>query len=364
MCGRSAARGEHSEESVFSFRNIYRAYLDCRRSKRSSFNALKFEISSTDDLLRLEKELQSRSYHPSRSVLFAARRPKLREIFAADFRDRVVHHILVRHLTPIWEPVFIHDSYANRIDKGTHRAVKRLQAFLRKATLNGHARAYYLQLDIKDFFTSIDKEILTGLLEKKILDPDILWLTRLIIFWDCTKSYVLQGDKDILTNIPANKSLFGKDNKRGLPIGNLTSQFFANVYMNELDQYVKHTLKARYYVRYVDDFVLVSQDRAELAVWKAKIEQFLAERLKLTLHPRRQKLQPISNGIDFLGYVIRPNYILIRRRVVNNLKAKLKQFRGTQEKFNAMVASYMGHFKHASSYRLVHNLNLGGSNGL
>jgi hypothetical protein len=356
MFDRSAARGVQSEEGVFSFRNICRAYLDCRRSKRSSVNALKFEMNSLDDLLRLEKELQSRSYHPSHSVLFAARKPKLREIFAADFRDRIVHHILVRYLTPLWEPSFIYDSYANRIDKGTHRAIRRLQRFLRKATSNGHTRAYFLQLDIKDFFTSIDKEILFGLLKKKITDPDILWLTELIIFWDCTKSYVLQGDKDILTNVPANKSLFGKDNKRGLPIGNLSSQFFANVYMNELDQYIKHTLKVRYYVRYVDDFVLVSRDRAELAVWKAKIGQFLADRLKLTLHPRRQKLQPVSNGIDFLGYVIRPNYILVRRRVVNNLKAKLKAFRGSGEKFRAMVASYLGHFKWANSYRLTHKL--------
>jgi hypothetical protein len=164
----------------------------------------------------------------------------------------------------------------------------------------------------------------------------------------------------LLANIPDNKTLFGKDNRRGLPIGNLTSQFFANIILNELDQFVKHALKAHYYLRYVDDFVILSPDASQLRVWQAQIEEFLTNRLKLRLHPKRRKLLPISNGIDFLGYIIRPTYILVRRRVINNLKEKIRQFRQAREKdfrkFHDMVASYIGHLKHANSYRLINKL--------
>jgi hypothetical protein len=269
MSGQSVSdRGLQSE--VFSFKNAYRRYLDCRRKKRNTINALKYEINAGENTAKLEQELTDKTYRPSRSILFAARKPKVREIFAADFRDRVVHHILVKELEKIWEPIFIHDSYACRIGKGTHKAAKRLQAFLRRITANGHIRAYYLQLDVKDFFTSIDKDILFALLKAKLNSPEVLWLTEKIIFWDCTTSYVQRGNRTLLSNIPANKSLFGKENRRGLPIGNLTSQFFANVYMDRLDQFVKHTLKAHYYLRYVDDFVLLSQDREELRVGRKR----------------------------------------------------------------------------------------------
>lgn len=355
MCGQSVpARG--SKQDIFSFQNIYRAYLACRENKRSTANALKFEIEAEENILCLEKELKSKTYHPSRSILFTTEKPKRREIFAADFRDRVIHHLLVEQLERIWEPAFIHDSYACRIDKGTHKAVERLQTFLRRATANGKRRAYFLQLDIKDFFTSIDKELLFTIIQRKVRNPDILWLTRVVLFWDCTKSYILRGKPASLNQIPANKSLFGKDNKQGLPIGNLTSQFFANIYLNELDQFVKHTLKCRHYVRYVDDFVLLSQDRDELIQWRGEIEQFVRERLNLKLHPVRHKLLPVSNGIDFLGYIVRHNYKLVRRRVVNNLKVKIAAFKRAKvkdwEKFKDIIAAYIGHLKWADSFNL------------
>lgn len=349
-----SARG--SNQDIFSFQNIYRAYLECRKNKRNTINALRFEIEAEENIIRLERELKSRTYHPSRSILFTTEKPKRREIFAADFRDRVVHHLLVEQLERIWEPEFIHDSFACRINKGTHKAVKRLQTFLRRITLNGHARAYFLQLDIKDFFPSIDKQILFNILTRKVSAPDILWLAREVLFWDCTQSYTLRGPESAIKNIPPNKSLFGKENKRGLPIGNLTSQFFANVYLNELDQFVKHALRAPYYVRYVDDFVLLSKDRDELILWRSKIDQFVRERLNIQLHPARRKLLPVSNGVDFLGYIIRHNYILARRRVVNNLKAKIKAFKQSKvkdwNKFKDMIASYLGHLKHANSFKL------------
>lgn len=349
MCVRSVP----ASGSIFSFRNIYERYLDCRRKKRNTFNALEFETNLEENLIKLERELKEKKYHPSRSLLFATTKPKLREIFAADFRDRVVHHILVDQLEKIWEPIFIHDSYACRDDKGTHAAKERLQSFLRKITRNGHVPALYLQLDIKDFFASIDKEILFELLQQKIKYPDVLWLTRVILFWDCTQSFIQKGDRELLKHVPAHKSLFGKENKSGLPIGNLTSQFFANVYLNALDQFIKHELKAHYYVRYVDDFILLSRDQGELLQWKDQIAAFLQEKLLLQLHPKRQKLQPISNGIDFLGYIIRPGYILVRNRVVNNLKTKLRNFKGGVEARRDMIASYRGHFLHANAHLLT-----------
>jgi len=353
-----SAPASGSKESIFSFQNIYRCYLDCRRKKRNTYNALRFEINAEENILKLEHELKDYKYQPSRSILFAARKPKLREIFAADFRDRVVHHILVNELEKIWEPIFIYDSYANRDQKGTHKAVIRLQSFLRKITKNGHVRSYYLQLDIKDFFVSINKNILFNLIKAKVSDPEILWLTRVILFWDCSTSYVRRGPKQLLSEIPVNKSLFNKDNLRGLPIGNLTSQFFANLFLNELDQFIKHQLKVKYYIRYVDDFALLSRDKEELLHWKKEIKNFLSERLNLQLHPRRQKLQPVSNGIDFLGYIIRHNYILVRRRVINNLKAKIKELKNYPQQLKDSIASYLGHFKHAANYRLIKNLGL------
>jgi len=359
MYGQSvSASGLQSD--IFSYVNIYDAYLDCRSNKRNTYNALGFEINAGENIVKLEQELKDRTYHPSPSLLFAAKKPKVREIFAAPFRDRVIHHLLVNELEKIWEPIFIHDSYASRVFKGTHAAKERLYKFQRQITKNGKACAYYLQLDIKDFFISINKDTLFSLIKPKIENPDLLWLTQKIIFWDCTKSYVCKGEEQLLLNIPPNKSLFGKNNLRGLPIGNLTSQFFANIYLNELDQFVKHGLKAHYYMRYVDDFVLLSPDATELSAWRTQIEEFLLSKLSLRLHPKRHKLLPISNGIDFLGYIVRPRYTLVRRRVVNNLKEKIRQFKEARvkdfKKFHDSIASYLGHFKHANSYRLTNKL--------
>jgi len=343
---------------IFSYKNLYRCYLDCRKNKRNTINALRFEINTEENLLRLERELKNKTYNPSHSILFAARKPKLREIFAADFKDRIIHHLLVSELEKIWGKVFIYDTYACRKGKGTHKAMLRLRSFLNRVSKNRKVRAYYLQLDIKDFFTSIDKYILFSLVKKRISDPDILWLTEKILFWDCTTSFVLRDRKEIINEIPSNKSLFGKDNKRGLPIGNLTSQFFANIYLNKLDQYVKHSLKACYYIRYVDDFVILSTDREQLFTWQNEIEHFLKEKLNLTLHPRRRKLQPISNGIDFLGYIIRPQYVLVRNRVINSLRAKMREFKNNPKKLRDSIQSYVGHFRWANSYRLLKKLNL------
>ena len=354
------------KKKIFSFGNIYRSYLKCRRNKRNTVNALRFEVNAGENILKLEEELKGKTYRPSRSLLFFVKKPKLREIFAADFRDRVVHHVLVGYLEPILEKIFIHDSYACRKDKGTHKAMERLRGFIRKVSKNGVHRAYYLQLDIKGFFTNIDKQILYGLIKKRTVNKDILWLAENVIFHDCTKDYILRDKDNLFGEIPRGKSLFGKENIRGVPIGNLTSQFFANVYLNELDQFVKHRLKCRYYMRYADDFVLLSNSREKLYAWIEEIKMFLEQELRLELNPRRTKLRPVSDGIDFLGYIVRREYVLVRRRVVNNMDRKLKYFerhghtglsRETIENLRNSVQSYLGHFKWANSYRLREKLS-------
>ena len=291
---------------LFSFENLYRQYLRCRRQKRTTHNALRFEANLEENLVRLREELAGRTYHPSRSVCFVVKQPKFREIFAAEFRDRVVHHVLVEALERIWEPIFLHDSYACRKGKGTHRAVTRLQQSMRRVTHNGTKPGFALQLDIRGFFFHIDQERLFQIIAKRLRDETLLWLARTIIFHDCTEQPVFKTARTLWRHIPPHKTLFGTENRRGLPIGNLTSQFFSNVYLNELDQFVKHRLKVRHYLRYSDDFVLVHGDQAQLLAWRERIEAFLAERLRLSLTDPLARPQPIRNGVDFLGYIVRP----------------------------------------------------------
>jgi len=207
-----------------SFANVYQQYLLCRKNKRNTVNALRFEVVQEQELLRLTDELQNRTYTPSRSVCFFASRPKLREIFAADFRDRIVHHILVDYLEQIFEPIFIEQSFACRKGKGVHAGVKTLQKYCRKVSCNGSKPAYFMQLDIANYFMSIDKTILFSLLNKHVNDANALWLTKLLVFHDCTENFTLKGNLELLKAIPAHKTLINTPDGKGLPIGNLNSK--------------------------------------------------------------------------------------------------------------------------------------------
>jgi retron-type reverse transcriptase len=216
-----------------SLENLYRKYVRCRSNKRNTVNALRFEMDQERHLIDLQEALVTRSYRPGRSVCFFATKPKLREIFAADFRDRVVHHLLVDYLERIWESIFIHDSFACRKGKGVHAGVDRLQTFIRQAIANGSRPAWFLQLDISNYFMRIDKDILFGLLAPKIRDESALWLTRLLVYHDCTSDCVMRGRPGLLAAIPPHKVLFRAGPDKGLPIGNLNSHFFANVYLQQ-----------------------------------------------------------------------------------------------------------------------------------
>ncbi len=230
---------------------------------------------------------------------------------------------------------------------------------------------------------SLKKDILFDLISKRIKNPEILWLAKIIIFNDPIKNFTSKGNKSLFAKIPPHKSLFCVPENQGLPIGNLTSQFFANVYLNELDQFAKHNLKAEYYLRYVDDFLFLSRDKEQLKEWRAAIVSFLKERLRLELNLQKQIFQATDKSIDWLGYIIKPNYILVRRRIVKSLKRKLVSFNRslrdysaqtpaggqlflplfekdppleTIEKMLAVANSYFGHFKHADTYNLRKHL--------
>lgn len=367
---------------LLSYAAVYQAYEDCRRRKRGTINAMKFEADLLDNLFDLALALQNGTWQPARSVCFVTTRPKTREIFAADFRDRVVHHLLVRRLEELWEPRFIYDSYASRKSKGIHVAAKRLQNYMLKATCSNRKPAWFIQLDISSFFMSIDKGILNDLFAGVLhrLNPEdkdsLLYLLGQVINHDCTIDYCLKGKRKDLALVPDHKSLFKIPAGKGLPIGNLTSQFFANVYLNELDQFVKHRLACRYYLRYVDDFILVDPCPERLTKWQDEIVLFIRDRLALKLKSRVRPRR-VSQGADFLGYIIRPSYILVRRRVVNNLKNRLNDF-GRKlvtartinnhlvtclkiqpeqyQEVEQVLSSYIGHFKHANNFNLTRSL--------
>jgi retron-type reverse transcriptase len=379
-------------EPGFTSTEIHSAYLDCRRRKRGTSNALRFEMNLATNLLELEEALNERSYQPLRSACFVTVRPKPREIFAADFRDRVVHHLLVREIEPYWERVFIYDSWACRKGKGTHGAVDRLERFVRSATRGGRRRAWFLQIDVANFFMSIDRQRLFEMLDHglrrqygvpegllPLFSRDYQRYLRFrqvaegVVFHDPTANFNRRSPREAWQRIPERKSLFGCAPGQGLPIGNLTSQFFANVYLNPLDQFVKHALKARHYVRYVDDAVLIHEDPEVLRGWQREIETFLRDRLGLSLNPRAMKLKPVSCGIDFLGYVVHPTHRLVRRRVVGSFRASLEEmgnrlvrenagtveyrFRaGLLERLLATVNSYLAHFVKARSRTTLQGL--------
>jgi len=243
---------------LFAYENLWRQYRNCRRNKRNTLNQLRFELDAEAQLLTLQQELRDHAYRPGRSICFVTDGPKPREVFAADFRDRIVHHLLVSRLERVFEPMFIHDSYACRRGKGVLAASDRLMQFLRRISVNGQRSAWGLKLDVSSFFPSIHKQTLYGIIGQHVRDPEVLWLTSTILFHDPTVDYRFKpGPRHTPPPgshrypVPEQKSLFGKSNERGPPIGNLTSQFWANVYLNELDQFVKRTLQCRYYIRYV-----------------------------------------------------------------------------------------------------------------
>ncbi len=336
-----------------AFGNFHSAFQKARKLKTFHSDVLQFEYNLENNLFRLQNEFSEQKYQHGGYHSFTVNDPKYREIRAAPFRDRVVHHALCNIIEPLFDSCFIFDSYACRKEKGTHRAMKRLKTFLQSIESSGakpkakrqskeHPPIYCLKCDIKKYFASIDHGILLSMIAKKIKDSKILKVIEKIInsHWD---------------NIEY-KNLF-EYRKTGIPIGNLTSQLFANIYLNELDQFVKHKLRVRYYIRYMDDFLFLSKSKRELWKTKQAVEQFLTEQLKLSLHPKKVTVFPVKDGIDFLGYrVFFPPNVRLRKGTVRRFMKKFKRKENGKTDSKALlqsIQSFRGFAKHGNSFALL-----------
>lgn len=335
--------------------------MKARKGKRYKDEILKFGCNPEERLLKLRKELLCQSYRHGGYREFIVHDSKKRHIKAAPFRDRVVHHALCNVIEPIFDKGFIDDSYACRKDKGTRKAVKRLKQFLRsaygqienlkKVTLTDtsvsikdrgketykKSELYVLKCDVSKYFDNIDHALLLDMIKKKISDEKVIWLTNMII-------------ESINTN---------KDMGKGIPIGNLTSQLFANVYLNELDQFVKHTLRKKQYIRYMDDFIILGDNKRELVRVKLLVGAFLRNSLQLELHSRKSIVHPVWKGIDFLGYVVFERHILLRKDTVMRFVRRIRVYQKRMsrkeleyEKIIRSAMSWVAYAKYARSWKL------------
>lgn len=300
------------------------AYLDCRRTKRNSASALAFEVNLERNLCRLNDELLEGRYQPGRSICFVITRPKPREVWAAEFRDRIVHHLMYNRISPRFYAGFIADSCACIPRRGTLYGAQRLEAKIRSITQNWSRPAWYLKLDLANFFVSIDKHAVRSLLAKRI-NGWWMELAEQILFHDPRADFELRGQPELLQRVPRHKRLTSQPAHLGLPIGNLSSQFFANVLLDALDQHIKHGLRCRHYVRYVDDMVLLHESPRWLNAARADIEAWLPQRLGLRLNPGKTILQPVARGVDFVGQVVKPWHRTTRRRTFNEALSRTSQ---------------------------------------
>ncbi|ORL58067.1 RNA-directed DNA polymerase [Pseudomonas putida] len=301
----SSAPSADSPVAPFTFEELAQAYYDCRRHKRNTASARRFEVDMEANLLDLFEELQAGTYRPGRSICFVVTRPKAREVWAAEFRDRIVHHLLYNRIGSGIERTFIADSCACIPGRGTLYAAKRLEAKIRSQAQNWSKPGFYLKCDLANFFVSIDKRVLGKQLAERIDEPWWRSLAIQILMHDPRENHDFRSPAHLFNRVPQHKRLVVQPAYLGLPIGNLSSQFFANVYLDALDQFCKHTLKVKRYIRYVDDFVLLHESPQQLNEWLFRIEQFLP-RLGVKLNPKKTILQPIERGVDFVGHVIKP----------------------------------------------------------
>ena len=348
---------------------LFEAYYSCRKNKRNTANALAFEIDYESKLIRLYNEINNGTYEIGKSIAFIVNKPVKREIFAADFRDRIVHHLIINKLNHLFEKQFIYDSYGCRINKGTHFGIKRVDKFIRKCSQNYTKDCYVLKLDIQGFFMHINKTILFDKLHKFIktkyhhTDKElIIELCHKVIFNEPTENCIVKGKYSDWKSFPKSKSLFHTAKDFGLPIGNLTSQVFANFYMDSFDHFVKHDLGIRYYGRYVDDFLIVHHDKEYLKSLIPILLNFLFSTLNLTLHPKKMYLQHYSKGVKFIGVVINPNRIYIANRTKgtfynaiqkqNKIVQHQKPTKAEQEVLLSSLNSYLGIMKHYKSFNI------------
>jgi len=333
-------------DRIYAFDNLLTAWRKAARGKRSGSAVARFESRLADHILELQDELCTGGYRPGNYTQFIIRDPKHRVISAAPFRDRVVHHALCNVIEPLFEARFIADSFANRVGKGTHRAVDRCQEFAR-------AYRYVLRLDIVKHFPAIDHAILIESLGKVIIDEKVMKLVRAIL---ASGEGIL--DQEYQPPLFPGDDLLALCRPRGLPIGNLTSQFWSNCYLHPLDLYVRRELGCKAYLRYVDDFALFANNKSQLWVWKQGIVQSLA-RLRLCVHETKAQVVPVHCGIPWLGFVVYPDYRLVKgRKVVQATRRLATRFDAWRRgeisfgEFDASVQGWINHVRYADSWGL------------
>lgn len=322
---------------IVSGENILSAWNEFKKGKRKKSDIQRFEFFLEENIWKMHDELTEKVYRHNSYTPFYITDPKLRHIHKATVRDRLLHQAVFRVLYPIFDKIFIYDSYSCRINKGTHRAVNRLDNFLRKASHNYHAPIYALKCDISRFFDSVDQAILKGLIKRRVNEGTVNEILDIII------------------------NSFESKTRKGIPLGNVTSQLFANVYLHELDRFCKHTLNIKYYLRYCDDFIILGPSREHLKEYISLIQTFLINHLNLTLHPRKIIIRKLSQGIDFLGYVIFEHHRVLRRKTAKRMLRKMATYQylkeEDEEKYNQVYNSYLGLLKHCSGYKLKNFLN-------
>lgn len=351
-------------DDKFTLEDVFKAYFECRKNKRNTCNALLFEKDYQQKCVQLHKELTEGTYEIGRSIAFLVTRPKLREVFAADFRDRIVHHLVIGRLEPLFEDYFIDDCYNCRKGKGTLYGVKRLHQQIEECSEHYTKDCYIFKGDMQGFFMSIHKptlwEMLQVFIEKRYKGSDkaqLLWLTEKIVMHSPEKNCIIKGRKDMWSRLPPNKSLFTCGEEYGLPIGNLTSQMFANFYLSEFDHWVKSQFQ--YYGRYVDDFYIVDTNKARLL----DVIPHIRDKLKMvnvTLHPRKLYLQHYSKGVSFTGAVSKMNRLYISNRTISSMEGLIDEMNeadeSRKEEFTSRMNSYLGFLRHYNSYGLRRRL--------
>lgn len=359
----------HNEDKILI--DLFQAYFDARKNKRNTINALAFEKYFEANLFELHSEIINRHYEPRRSICFIVDRPVKREIFAASFRDRVIHHYIFNCISPIFETRFINDCYSCRKGKGTHYGISRIDHFIRSCSNNYSEDCHILKLDIKGYFMAMNRKLLYDKVDSVLIAeghklglslPLIHYLIEKIIFNDPTKNCIIKGDAPDWHGLPNNKSLFHAMPDCGLPIGNLTSQLFGNIYLTEFDHFVKRDLKIKYYGRYVDDIILIHKNKEYLRTLIPIVAEYLKKNVELELHPEKIYLQHYTKGVKFLGAVIKPYRIYIANRTKGNFYEAIerqneiardhKPSTEERERFRSSMNSYLGIMKHYKTYDL------------
>lgn len=324
------------------------AYLDCRKRKRGKDATTAFELDLVPNLTRITRQLREQTWRPGTSMCFAVTVPKPREIWAANFADRVVHHVIYNRLRPRFEPRFLPTSFACIPGRGTLAAKRWAEQAMRRVTCGWSRPAWALQLDVANFFPSIDHKILLDLLAPALVEPWLDTATRAVITHDIRVGAHLPGDPGKLALVPPHKSLWNAPPGKGLPIGNLTSQFAANIYMDVVDQHIVRRIRPRFYGRYVDDMLLIDPDKGALLAARDQVGAFLTDTLALNLHPGKTRLQPATHGVDWIGFVIKPHRTYLRRSTATRARHNIAH--APDVELLTTTNSYLGIAAHADTW--------------